>query len=103
MKVSSDHTPIACCLISAELHNRAAMILARFRSVVIEIGELPEGYAFHLPGDDKGIRLIAELIAAERECCPFLTFEMAAFPNLGPVIVRVTGPPGTKEFLRTFL
>jgi hypothetical protein len=44
-----------------------------------------------------------ELIVAERECCPFLAFEMAALPQMGPVIVRVIGPAGTKEFLRTVL
>jgi len=38
---------------------------------------------------------------AERECCPFLTFELVALPNQGPLIVRVTGPDGTKEFVRS--
>jgi hypothetical protein len=37
------------------------------------------------------------------ECCPFLTFELAAEPNHGPMIMRVTGPAGAKEFLRTIL
>ena len=46
---------------------------------------------------------MAELIVAERECCPFLAFEVAALPNMGPVIVRMMGPAGTKEFLRTIL
>jgi hypothetical protein len=45
----------------------------------------------------------SELIVAERECCPFLTFEVIALPNRGPLLVRVTGPDGTKEFLRTLL
>jgi hypothetical protein len=37
---------------------------------------------------------------AERECCPFLTFEVVAQPNKGTVILRVTGPAGTKESVR---
>jgi hypothetical protein len=41
------------------------------------------------------------MIAAERECCPFLTFEFVAQPSMGPLIVRVTGPSGTKDFLKT--
>jgi hypothetical protein len=40
-------------------------------------------------------------MVAERECCPFLTFELVAHPNLGPVNLRVTGPPGAKDFLKT--
>ena len=103
MKHGSDDMPVACCLSSTELREREATLLAQFRSAVIEIEELPDGYAFRLPGDGKGIGLIAELIVAERECCPFLAFEVAALPNMGPVIVRVIGPPSTKEFLRTIL
>jgi hypothetical protein len=30
-----------------------------------------------------------------------LTFEFVAQPSMGPVIVRVTGPAGTKDFLKT--
>jgi hypothetical protein len=83
-----DQAPIACCLTTAELRGREASFFAQFRAAVIETEELQEGYAFHLPGEGKWIALIAELIVAERECCPFLRFEMAALPNKGAVIVR---------------
>jgi len=101
MKHSSDDIPVACCLTSAELREREVTLLAQFRSAVIETEELQEGYAFRLPGDGEWIRLMAELIVAERECCPFLAFEVAVLPNMGPMIVRMSGPAGTKEFLRT--
>ena len=103
MKHGTDDKPIACCLTSAELRERAATLLAQFRSAVIGTEELREGYAFRVPGDGKWIGLIAELIVAERGCCPFLTFELVAQPNMGPVIVRVTGPACTKDFLKTVL
>jgi len=96
-------TPIACSLTSAELRDREAILLAQFRDAVIETEELREGYAFRLPGDSKRIPFIAELIAAERKCCPFLTFEVTALPNMWPVIVRGNGPAGAKEFVRTNL
>jgi hypothetical protein len=84
MKHGSDDVPVACCLTNAELREREATLLAQFRSAVIETEELRDGYAF-------------------RECCPFLTFELVAQPNMGSVIVSVTGPAGAKEFLRTVL
>jgi hypothetical protein len=101
MKHGSDDMPIACCLTSAELRERAATLRAQFTSAVIGTEELRDGYAFRVPGDGKWIGLIAELIVAERECCPFLTFQFVAQPNMGPVVVRVTGPAGTKDFLKT--
>jgi hypothetical protein len=100
MRDRFDNMPIACGLTSAALREREATLLARFRSGVIATEELQEGYAFRLPGDAGWIELIAELVVAERECCPFLTFEFAALPNMGPVIVRVTGPAGAKDFLK---
>ena len=100
---SFENHPIACSLTTAELRDREAALLAQFRAAVIETEELQDGYAFRLPGDRKWIELAAELIAAERECCPFLTFELVALPHMGQVTVRATGPAGAKEFVRTIL
>ena len=99
----SEDIPLACCLSDAELCKRKATIIAQFNSAVIATEELPDGYAFQLSGDKKGIGVVAELIVAERECCPFLTFVLTAQPNIGPVSVRVTGPAGAKDFLKTIL
>jgi hypothetical protein len=96
-------TPVACALTRAEFRKREAKLLAQFRTAVLATEELEDGYAFRIPGDGQWIGLTAELIVAERECCPFLTFEVTASPKMGPVIVRVTGPAGTKEFLETIL
>ena len=103
MKELFDNTPIACSLTTVELRDREATLVAQFRSAVVETEELQDGYAFRLNGEGKWIGLVAELIVAERECCPFLAFELAALPNRGPLIVRVTGPAGTKEFLKTLI
>jgi hypothetical protein len=96
-------TLIACSLTTAELRNRRSLLLAQFRSVAIQAEELEHGYVFRVPGDGKWIELLAQLIVAERECCPFLSFEMDASPNMGPVTLGVAGPDGTKKFLRSIL
>ncbi|HKF01922.1 MAG TPA: hypothetical protein VKB49_06390 [Candidatus Sulfotelmatobacter sp.] len=93
--------PIACSLTNEESRDREAELLTRFKAAGMETEELQQGFAFRLPGDANLIQLVTELIVAERECCPFLTFEFAALPNMGPIIVRVTGPAGVKEFVRT--
>jgi hypothetical protein len=103
MKHGSDDMPIACCLTSAELREREATLLAQFRSAVIETAALPDGYAFRVPRDRKWVAIVAKMIVAETECCPFLTFEFVAQPGMGPVIVRMTGPAGAKDFMKTVL
>ena len=99
----SDEIPVACCLSDEELRNREATLLAQFRAALIESEELKDGYSFRLPGDKKSMALVAELIMAERECCPFLKFELSMEPGMGPVSVRMTGPAGTREFLKSIL
>jgi hypothetical protein len=99
----SEDIPVACCLSDAELRKRVATLLARFESAVIATEELPDGYVFRVPGDKKWMMVVWEAIVAERECCPFLTFELTARPNRGPVSVRVTGPAGTKDFFKKIL
>lgn len=103
MKQNSGDMPIACRLSDPELRKREATLLAQFKSAVLSTEELPDGYAFRILGNKEGMALVCELILAERECCPFLTFELIAHPSMGPVSVRVTGPSGTKDFLKTVL
>jgi hypothetical protein len=100
MKRGPSDIPVACCLSDAELREREATLLAQFKSALTAIEELADGYAFRLPGEKRLLALVAELIIAERECCPFLTFQLTAKPTMGALTVRMTGPDGTKEFLR---
>lgn len=103
MKPESGDIPIACRLSDPEFRQREATLLALFKSAVVATEELPDGYAFRVPGDKERMVLVRELVVAERECCPFLTFEVTAQPNMEAVSVRVTGPPGTKDFLKVIL
>ena len=99
----ADEIPVACCLSNEELRNREATLLAQFKSALLTTEELSDGYLFRIPGDKKWLVVAAELMAAERECCPFLRFELTTEPAMGPVTVRVIGPSGTKEFLKSIL
>jgi hypothetical protein len=93
--------PIMCSLSDAEKREREATLLARFKSGVTATEELHDGYCFRIPGDKEWLALAAELMMAERECCPFLTFQLTAEPQMGALTIRITGPDGTKEFLRS--
>lgn len=99
----ADEIPVVCCLSDEEMRNREATLLAQFRSALVTTEEVSDGYLFRIPSDKKSIALAAELIVAERECCPFLRFELAAEAGMGPVTLRMTGPSGTKEFMKSFL
>lgn len=98
-----EEIPIVCGLTNAEFREREALLLTRFKASVCETMELADGYAFLVPGEKHWIALLTELMVAERECCPFMRFELTAEPNMGPVTLSVTGPPGAKAFLKKLL
>jgi hypothetical protein len=95
-----DENPVACCLSDAELGQREATLLAQFKDALISTEELPDGYAFRISGEKRWLAVVADLIIAERECCPFFTFQLTVEPKMGELTLRMTGPDGTKEFLR---
>jgi len=93
-------SPIACTLTSAELQQRRQTVLQRLRSAVVEVRELTDGYAYSFPAEGQWLQEIASMIDLERQCCPFLRFQLSVEPNGGPIRLELTGPEGTKEFLK---
>lgn len=94
--------PIACTL-EAEGQAERAVALRNLFAGAERIDELPDGLAVHFDGRSESIRRIGEVVSSERECCRFLRFEMTAEPQRGPLVLKITGPPGTRAFLQTWL
>lgn len=74
-------------------------MLSRVRGAVTEVTELEHGSVYHFPPDDVWILELANLIHLEHTCCPFLTFNLRVEPGRGSILLELTGPEGTKEFL----
>jgi hypothetical protein len=62
--------------------------------------ELPDGYEFELPPDNKTYQLLTEWAFQERLCCPFFDIDLRFDRENGPLWLRLTGRPGTKEFIK---
>jgi hypothetical protein len=62
--------------------------------------ELPDGYEFEFPADKATYHLLTEWIIDERLCCPFLEIDLRLSKESGPLWLRLTGRPGTKEFIK---
>jgi hypothetical protein len=94
--------PIACDLsaMDASQRQRHQAAIATWRQQIQEIVELTDGYAFRFPPDESLCLALAEFMALERRCCPFLGFTLALDPEGGPLWLRLTGREGTKPFLR---
>ena len=62
--------------------------------------ELSDGYEFELPADNKTYQLLTEWAFQERLCCPFFDINLRFDRENGPLWLRLTGRPGTKEFIK---
>ncbi len=95
--------PLSCTLSSPELLNRRLTILKAIRNATTETLELSNGFALRLPVSDEWRKKLEEFIAFERQCCAFLSFEIQERPADSGLWLHVSGPDGTKEFVRTEL
>jgi len=62
--------------------------------------ELTDGYEFELPPDKRTYQLLTEWTFQERLCCPFFDIDLRFEREGGPLWLRLTGRPGTKEFIK---
>jgi hypothetical protein len=62
--------------------------------------ELPDGYEFEFPANKEAYQLLTEWVFQERLCCPFLDINVRFDREGGPLWLRLTGRPGTKEFIK---
>ena len=93
--------PVACLLTDAQLQQRRTEVLLKAKLAVLEMKELEDGFAYRFPGDDNWLSELTHIISLERQCCPFLRFRLTVEPDNGPVWLELTGPEGTKNFLRS--
>lgn len=77
----SNETPIACdlsVLDDPKEHDRRSNALFGDRE---ELRRIKGGYALRYPGTMDYAKRILDFIRHERQCCPFLTFEIAFEPE----------------------
>ena len=63
------------------------------------VRELPDGYEIQFPSDAQTYQQAAEWVDGERRCCPFFEISLRVTPEGGPMWLRFTGRPGTKQFI----
>jgi hypothetical protein len=91
--------PVVCTLGPETLKIRRENLLADLLQRVESHEALPDGYRLRFAVAGDVLTLIARTIDAERRCCQFLRFQLTVEPAGGPLLLDLTGPPGTREFV----
>ncbi|HEX7736456.1 MAG TPA: hypothetical protein VF458_16505 [Ktedonobacteraceae bacterium] len=102
-ETSRNEVAIACNpdAIPAEMRDQWIENSKRLYAAVQEIQDMPAGYRFRLLPDSTMLLKVAEYIANERLCCPFLHFTVEVEANEGPFWLCLTGCEGVKEYIRS--
>lgn len=98
-----DEACIACKLLGQEFAERKEAISRDLFAHVEQVEELPDGFGYRFPAAEPWAAKILEFIAAEKQCCPFFTFELVFEANDGPLWLRLRGSAEIKAFVRAEL
>ncbi|HWH57881.1 MAG TPA: hypothetical protein VN682_09635 [Terriglobales bacterium] len=96
-------SPFACnrfALTSAERKRHFEELGPKLRDLRKSVRELDNGYEFEFPADKTTYALLTEWAIQERECCPFFDIALRFEREGGPLWLRLSGRPGTKEFIK---
>ena len=95
--------PVACTLDPDTLKTRREGLLAQLVGTAIRRESLPDGMRLEFVASSESLALIGRVIDAERKCCRFLQFQLTVAQDEGPVVLELTGPAGTREFLQALI
>jgi hypothetical protein len=94
--------PAIACELSALTENqrrRRETLAKALRGCVLEVTDLPSGYAFHLQRLPTTVSLVEELISLERLCCSFLTLATRIDAASDRLVLEMSGGDGVRAFI----
>lgn len=96
-----DQIPIACVLtaLTPDQRVREGVLIEEHLSSIKETRERVDGYSFRYPPDVALFSRMAELVALEHRCCPFLDFQLEWSRLQDAPWLHVTGGARVKEFV----
>ncbi|MFQ5435918.1 MAG: hypothetical protein ACE5FD_13670 [Anaerolineae bacterium] len=100
---SNESIPIACLLPDETFVKRREEVKTAVFTQLQNSVELADGYAFQFSGTDEWANNLLEFVLFERQCCPFLTFELQFDADRGAIWLRIRGGDEVKAFIQSEL
>jgi hypothetical protein len=95
--------PVACSLSSDELHCHADELIPGLLRDARVVERQQDGVRLEFDSVDGIVTRIASVIEHERRCCRFLTFTLTVPEADGAIVLDLSGPPGTGDFLKSLM
>jgi hypothetical protein len=94
---------VACSLDGAALAARQGELRGGVLGEAQSVERLPNGYRWRFDTRPDLLGRLGPILDAERRCCRFLSIALNAEADLGAVVLEITGPEGTPEFLEDWI
>ena len=100
--METNQSPLACDMTAIPAEQRPIHLAAsrQLFSQIQATRELSDGYQFRFTNDADILTGLAQFVALEKLCCPFLGFAIEVEAENGPVWLRLTGREGVKAFIK---
>ena len=99
-EITNDNCAVACQLPDEAFKERKATIASTIVSKAILAEEIENGYQFSFSYSEQMLLELAEFINVERQCCPFINFQLVLSSNSNNIVLQLTGAEGTSEFIK---
>lgn len=94
--------PVVCSLTPEAREARRLGLLSELVDIAEAREPVPEGMRLRFLAAPAVLLTIARAVEAERDCCRFLRFSITLEPDNGPIVLEMSGPLGTGDFLAGF-
>ena len=100
MNSLKERAQLTCKLTTPELQERKRTVIAELKNLVLDQTETETGIKYKFDGSDKVLDVLNNFIKTERLCCDFFIFILTASSNAEYAWLELSGPEGTKEFIK---
>ena len=98
-------TPAIACapgaIPASERTTHFSLAAKLFNETAISRSALDDGYEFQFPTE--ALVAVAQFVMNERLCCPFMRFDIEMQAGTNVLVLRMSGPAGTREVLEAEL
>jgi hypothetical protein len=94
-----NNLPVACTLTADQMRCDMSQLLPGLHARASQVQWLADGLEMTFDATSEHLTAILNTVDRERHCCAFLTFSVVVPAGRTPIVLRVSGPEGTSEFL----
>jgi len=102
-RASGKRKDLTCKLTTPELRERKETVIANLKKQILLKRKLKNGFAYKFRGSDSIVDELATFVKTERTCCDFFNFSLSITGDKTEAWLKITGPKGTKDFIRSEL